>query len=170
MFGVKNSRIFVLAAILYAVFISYLSITADIINIKHVVNTILIRGTRATLVASKITSALKGLVYPLNFVKSQSIDIGHVGIYFGFGFFLYFAFVSLDNRLLQKYSAVFAICIGTAYGILNELFQIYLPYRNANIADALSNLLGLVLSQILVIIFIFVFRHILDKKERILDQ
>ena len=167
MLRLKNPRIFIPAAILYAILIFYLSITSDIGSIRRILNVTVIRGIRDILIASKIPFILSFLVDSLNFAERLSLDFGHVGIYFMFGILLYFAFVSSKRQILVKYSAVFSVCLGTAYGILNETFQMFLPYRTASVADALSNLLGLVLSQILVITFIFVLRQAQKRKSRI---
>ena len=105
------------------------------------------------------------LVDSLNFAEKQSVDIGHLGIYFVFGILLYFAFLSSKKGIFEKYPAAFAVSIGTAYGIINEFFQLSLPYRTASIGDALSNLLGLVLAQLFVIFFVFVFKQVQKMKE-----
>jgi VanZ family protein len=166
MLTLKNPRIFVPAAIAYAVLILYLSISSNIGNIRHLVNVTLIRGIRDILIAFNLPSILSFLVDALKYAEEQSIDIGHVGIYFAFGILLYFAFVSSKKLILENHSAAFAVFVGTAYGILNEIFQKCLPYRTASVADALSNLLGLVLAQFLLILFIFLLRHAQNWKKR----
>jgi VanZ family protein len=167
MLNLKYPKIFVPAAILYAILIFYLSITSDIGNIRHHVNVTLIRGIRDILIASKIPFIMGFLVNILNYIEGLSLDIGHIGIYFLFGIFLYFAFASSKKEIFEKYSAAFAICVGSAYGILNETFQLFLPYRTASITDAISNLLGLVFAQILVLTFILVLRQIQNRKRKI---
>jgi len=156
----KIFRIFIPAAIAYAILIFYLSITSDILNIRHLVNIILLHGVRNLLVAINVPFIFSFFVKCLDFVEKQSIDIGHFGIYFAFGILLYFAFVNLKNPISGKYSAAIAVCIGTAYGILNEMFQIFPPYRTASVGDAFSNFLGLVFAQLLVLTFIFLLRRI----------
>jgi len=167
MLKVKNSKVFVSAAILYAVLIFYLSVTSNIGNLKHLLGITLGHATRDTLIASHLSFVLKFLVDSLNFAERQSIDPGHVGIYFGFGILLYFVFLSSKNQMLEKYSAACAVCLGTAYGVLNEIFQSFLSYRTASVADAFSNMLGLVLAQLLVIVFVFVLRQVQNRKKRI---
>ncbi|MDQ1253093.1 MAG: hypothetical protein QG646_2238 [Euryarchaeota archaeon] len=161
----KYLRIFIPAAIGYAILIFYLSITSNIGKVRHVVNLTLVHGIRDFLIAIKIPFIMGFLVDSLNFAEKQSIDIGHLGIYFVFGILLYFAFLSSKKGIFEKYPAAFAVSIGTAYGILNEFFQLSLPYRTASIGDALSNLLGLVLAQLLVIFFVFVFKQVQKMKE-----
>lgn len=170
MSGLKNPKIFVPVAILYAVLIFYLSVTSKIGNIRHQVNMILAHGIRDALIAFNLPFIRNFLVASLNFVEGQSIDVGHVGIYFVFGILLYFAFASSKNQLLEKYSAVFAVCIGTAYGVLNEIFQSYLPYRTASVGDAFSNMLGLVIAQLLVLTFVFVLRQVQNQMKKVEGQ
>lgn len=167
MLKIKNPRIFVLAAILYAIIIFYLSITSNIGNIRHLVNITLVRGIRDILIAINLPFILSFLVGSLNYAERQSIDIGHVGIYFVFGILLFFVFLSSKYQVLDKYLAVCAICLGTVYGVLNEIFQMFLPYRTASVADAISNLFGLVLAQLLVITFIFVLRQVQNRRKRV---
>lgn len=156
----KYLKIFVPITIGYGILIFYLSITSNIGRIRHVVNLTLVHEIRDFLIAVKVPFILNFLVGSLNFVESLSMDIGHVGIYFVFGILLYFAFLSSKIKVFDKYPAAFAVCIGTAYGIINEFFQSFLPYRTASIGDALSNMLGLVLAQLLVIFFVFIFKQV----------
>ena len=165
MVRLKNSRIFVSATVLYAVLIFYLSVTSNIGNLKHLLSITLGHVTKDGLIASNLSFVLKFLVESLNFAERHSMDPGHVGVYFGFGILLYLMFVSSRNKTLVKYSAACAIFTGTTYGILNEIFQMYLSYRTATVADALSNLLGLVLAQLLIVIFVLILREVQNRKK-----
>ncbi|MCQ1535480.1 hypothetical protein FTO70_07230 [Methanosarcina sp. KYL-1] len=138
---------------LYATLIFYLSVTADLWDLKNFLKMNLGYTTRDVLASNDLSFITDFLLDALNFAISISIDPGHVVIYFGFGVLLYFVFLNSKNPKLVKYAAVYAISAGTAYGILNEIFQMYLPFRVASMADAMSNLLGLILAQIFVIIF-----------------
>lgn len=163
MLKLKNPKIFVPVTIVYAVIIFYLSATSKIGGIRHQVNITLAHGIRDILIAINLTFILNFLAGSLNLIERQSIDVGHVGVYFVFGILLYFALASSKNQTLKKYSPAFAVCIGTVYGVLNEIFQTFLPYRTASVTDAFSNLLGLLLAQFFVTIFIilvsFFFGH-----------
>jgi VanZ family protein len=159
----KYARIFIPAAILYAVLILYLSITSKLGSFRHKLNLTLAHGITDVLLAFNLPYVRSFLVDLLNFVESLSIDVDHIGIYFIFGILLYFALLSSKNQILAKYPAVISVCIGTAYGVLNEIFQSYLPYRTASVGDAFSNMLGLVLAQLLVLTFILVLRQILKR-------
>lgn len=163
---VKISRIIIPSTILYAVLIFHLSLTSNIGNVKHFLDTTLGHATKEILIISHLSFVLNFLEYSLNFVERQSIDPGHFGIYFGLGILLYLAFLSSGNYVMVKYSAAFAIFTGTAYGILNEVFQMFIPYRVASVADALSNLLGLVLAQICIVTFILLWKEIQKRRNR----
>lgn len=166
----KNSRIFVPATVLYAIFVFYLSVTSNVGNLKHLIDNTLGEATIDILTAAHLSIILKFLVGSIHFVERQSLDPGHVGIYFGLGVLLYFVFLSSRNKTLEKYSTAFAVLTGTAYGILNEYFQTFLPYRTASVADAFSNLLGLVLAQICVIIFVLALSAVKNKRKRMEEE
>ncbi|AKB65786.1 hypothetical protein MSMAS_2590 [Methanosarcina mazei S-6] len=57
--------------------------------------------------------------------------------------------------------------MGTVYGILNEIFQSFLPYRTASVEDAVSNLIGLLLAQIFVILFVLALKSVLNRKKKV---
>ena len=120
---------------------------------------------RNALLANDMSSVMDFLLASLHAVQDASIDPGHVGIYFGLGLLLYFVFLSSKNPALVRYSAICAVCIGTAYGILNEIFQTFLPYRVASVADAFSNLIRLVIAQIFVILFALALRAIFKARK-----
>ncbi len=165
MLRIKRSRIFVPVTILYAIFVFYLSVTSNIGNMKHIIDKTLGSATVEILTAAHLSFILDFLIGSLHFAERRSIDPGHVGIYFGLGVLLYFLYLSSRNEMLEKYAVAFAIFTGTAYGVTNEIFQTYLPYRTASVADALSNLLGLVLAQICVLIFVLLVRGIQNRRE-----
>lgn len=144
----------------------YLSVSAGVGDLKHFLKMGLGYPVRNALLVNDLSSVADFLLASLHTVQKASIDPGHVGIYFGLGVLLYLVFLSSKNPALVKYSAICTIFIGTAYGILNEIFQAFLPYRTASVADAISNLIGLVLAQICVIFFVLTLRAIIDKKKR----
>jgi VanZ family protein len=145
----------------------YLSVSAQIGDLKHFLKIGLGYPLRNVLVANDMSSLSKFMIYCLQAAQEASLDPGHIGIYFGFGVLLYFAFLSSSNPALVKYSAICAVFIGTAYGVLNEIFQSFLPYRVASVTDAVSNLIGLVLAQIFVILFVLALRAVLNKKKMV---
>jgi VanZ family protein len=169
MLKLEKSRFFILITILYAVMVFYLSVSAGVGDLKHLLKMGLGYPLRNVLLANDLSSVMDFLIASLNAVQEASIDPGHVGIYFGLGILLYFMFLSSKNPALVRYSAICAVCIGTVYGILNEIFQTLLPYRVASVADAFSNLIGLVLAQIFVILFALTLRAIFKVKKKELN-
>jgi VanZ family protein len=167
MLRIKRSRIFVPATLLYAIFVFYISVTSKVGDFKHFLGITFGKATVEILTATHLSFILDFLVGSLHFAQRQSIDPGHVVIYFGLGVLLYFLFLSSRYQILEKYAVIFAVFTGTAYGILNEIFQTFLPYRTASVADAFSNLLGLLIAQVCVLIFVLLLKGIQNRKERI---
>lgn len=167
MLKIEKSRFFIVITALYAIMVFYLSVSTGVGDIKHFLKFGLGHPLQNILIANDMSSISKFMVDCLHAVQDASLDPGHIGIYFGFGVLLYFVFLTSKNPALVRYSAICAVFIGTAYGILNEVFQSFLPYRTASVADAVSNLIGLVLAQIFVIFFVLALKMILDKKKSI---
>ncbi len=161
----KKSSIFTLIAVSYSVLILYLSVTSNLEDLKNFLIMNLGYKTRDSLIENNLYFIKDFLLDSLKFINGLSIDLAHLTVYFGFGVLLYLAFLNSKNPSLVKYSAVCAICTGTAYGILNEIFQMYLPFRVASMADVMSNFIGLVLAQIVAIIFVLGMREILKIRD-----
>ncbi|KKG76735.1 hypothetical protein DU43_03265 [Methanosarcina mazei] len=170
MVKLEKSRFFIVITVLYAIMVFYLSVSAGVGDLKHFLKFGLGYPLRNILIANDMSSISEFMIECLQAVQDASLDPGHIGIYFGFGVLLYFAFLTSKNPAIVRYSAVCAVFIGTAYGILNEIFQSFLPYRTASVADAASNLIGLVLAQIFVILFVLALKMILDKKKSVEGQ
>ncbi len=170
MVKLEKSRFFIVITVLYAIMVFYLSVSAQIGDLKHFLKFGLGYPLRNVLVANDMSSISKFMIDCLHAVQEASLDPGHIGIYFGFGVLLYFVFLTSKTPALVRYSAVCAVFIGTSYGILNEIFQSFLSYRTASVADAVSNLIGLVLAQIFVIIFVLALKTVLDKKKSVEGQ
>lgn len=167
MLKIGKSRFFVVITILYAILVFYLSVSTGVGDIKHFLKIGLGYPLQNILIANDMSSISKFMIDCLHAVQNASLDPGHIGIYFGFGVLLYFVFLTSKNPSLVRYSAICAVFIGTAYGILNEIFQSFLPYRTASVEDAVSNLIGVVLAQIFVILFVLVIKSVLDKKKSV---
>lgn len=167
MLKIEKSRFFILITILYAIMVFYLSVSAGIGDLKHFLKMGIGYPLRNVLVANDMSALMQFLIDSLHAAQEASIDPGHVGIYFGLGILLYFMFLSSKNPAFVGHSAVFAVVIGTAYGVLNEVFQTFLPYRVASVADAVSNLIGLILAQVFVILFVLALKAVFNKKKSI---
>ncbi len=167
MLKIEKSRFFIVITALYAIMVFYLSVSTGVGGIKHFLKFGLGYPLQNILIANDMSSISKFMIDCLHAVQNASLDPGHIGIYFGFGVLLYFVFLTSKNPALVRYSAICAVFIGTAYGILNEIFQSFLPYRTASVEDAISNLIGVVLAQIFVILFVLVLKSVLDRKKSV---
>jgi VanZ family protein len=83
---------------------------------------------------------------PPHIPKIPHMDkLAHIGIYAGLGMLFFRAFRTLrwtDNvMLVMALSAISA----SLYGISDEIHQHFIPYRQADIVDALADMLGSVL-------------------------
>ncbi|MCD4821474.1 MAG: VanZ family protein [Methanococcoides sp.] len=97
------------------------------------------------------------------FVAHNFDKFAHMILYFGFGILLHITFRHSDNLTLRKYAPVFAIFIGIAYGITDELHQMYVPGRTSSFDDIVADGMGIALAQI--ILWVVVFRSIFLRKK-----
>ncbi|NPE30001.1 VanZ family protein [Methanococcoides sp. SA1] len=85
-------------------------------------------------------------------IAHYSIDnfdkVAHMILYFGLGILLHVTFRHSDNLTLRKYAPVFAIFIGIAYGITDEIHQMYVPGRTSSFDDLVADGIGITLAQI----------------------
>jgi len=91
---------------------------------------------------------------PIGFIEylSYNIDkVGHITLYFGFGILLYLTLSSSKNAGIREHAIIFAMILGTIYGLTDEIHQLFVPGRTASIADLLANITGLVLAQAFVL-------------------
>ena len=73
----------------------------------------------------------------------------HVGLYAGFGFVLYFAL-----KRFVKHPAMMSILLGTLYGVSDEIHQMFVPYRTPSLEDLMADVLGLLISQLMLYVFV----------------
>ncbi|HEX9252368.1 MAG TPA: VanZ family protein [Ignavibacteriaceae bacterium] len=72
-----------------------------------------------------------------------SDKIEHFGAYGLLGVFLYLnLFLQEKFALLKKYPATFTVIIASIYGLLDELHQLFVPGRSAELLDWLADFLG----------------------------
>ena len=93
---------------------------------------------------------LNFLVYPFYFAVKYPDKFYHILLYIAFGFTLYPAVRSTINRNPVLMSMV----IGTLYGISDEIHQIFVPFRTASLLDLMADVLGLVISQVIILVII----------------
>ena len=83
------------------------------------------------------------------FIAHNFDKFAHMILYFGLGILLHITFRHSNNLTLKKYAPVFAIFIGIAYGITDELHQMYVPGRTSSFGDIVADGIGIALAQII---------------------
>jgi len=81
----------------------------------------------------------------------------HIAAYGLLSFILYF-FLIFQNRVqfLKKFPATFTLILATTFGFMNELHQIFIPTRTFNKYDIFANLIGIVVSIVVIKFFLAV--------------
>ena len=97
-------------------------------------------------------SDFRFLLYPLYIFANYPDKIAHMVLYAVFGFLLYLTLKNSSNIALRNYAFIFAIIIGTAYGVSDEFHQSFVPGRTASISDLLADSIGVTIAQALVFI------------------
>ena len=151
-------HIFAALACVYAVFLFYLSSLSSPPGPPGI-------GFLYGLVHILEDMGLKFIVYPFYLVYRYPDKFFHVLLYMGFGLLLNVALRSSRNEVLTKYAVLFALLIGTLYGITDELHQFFVPYRSASSLDLCADFIGLLCAQ-LGIIFYFGMKKWLSEKRR----
>jgi VanZ family protein len=91
--------------------------------------------------------------------------IEHFGAYGLLSAILYLNLLFQEKfRLFNKYPATFAIMIASFYGMLDELHQLFVPGRSADIIDWLADFSGAVLGVIIIRFILQKIKQIEDKK------
>ena len=90
--------------------------------------------------------------------KTYQMDkLYHIAAYGLLSFILYF-FLIFQNRVqfLKKFPATFTLILATTFGFMNELHQIFIPTRTFNKYDIFANLIGIVVSIVVIKFFLAV--------------
>ncbi|AAM04495.1 TPA: hypothetical protein HA338_04220 [Methanosarcina acetivorans] len=148
----------------------YLSVSAGIGYLKNLLKMDMGYPIRNALLANDLSSVVDFFTCLASYSSERIHRPWACGDILRTRSFTILRFLSSKNSALVKYSAIGAVFIGTAYGILNEIFQTFLPYRDPSVADAISNLIRLVLAHICVIFFVLTLRAIIDKKKELKDR
>lgn len=91
--------------------------------------------------------------------------IEHFGAYGLLSAILYLnLFFQEKFKLLSKYPATFTIIVASLYGMLDELHQLFVPGRSADVIDWLADSIGAVLGVIIIRFILQKIRQIEDKK------
>jgi VanZ family protein len=86
--------------------------------------------------------------------------VGHFGIYFILGYLLTRMLCAGDVNKLTKSVFIGAIILGSLYGMSDEIHQMFVPGRNADIADWIADTLGVISAQVAVIFLSKRFRKV----------
>jgi VanZ family protein len=153
----KLFRIFLTLSAAYAVMIFYMSSRSEQTGFQKIGSGLIqlvIDTVNNNTLLKEIGSTL--LYEPANYAYHNMDKVMHVGLYFGFGIFLFLTFKYYKNTFIRRYAAIFAIIAGLTYGILDEFHQSFVPGRTASIADVAADGIGLVLAQVMIIAVIFI--------------
>lgn len=84
--------------------------------------------------------------------KSNQLDkLYHIAAYGLLSFILYFVIYYQNKiKLFKKYPAAFTILFATLFGMINEFHQIFIPTRTFNKYDLLANLIGIILTIVII--------------------
>jgi polysaccharide biosynthesis protein VpsQ len=72
----------------------------------------------------------------------MALEIGHL-FEFGILYFLLIIMI-LSNGNLNRQKEFFCFIIATIYGLVDEIHQIFVPYRSFSLLDLLKNIIGII--------------------------
>jgi hypothetical protein len=146
---VKLNRFHVFAALtcVYAAFIFYLSSLSSLPSLSELEFLFEMAHFLEDL-------GLKTLIYPFYLVYLYPDKFAHVLLYLAFGLFLNWTLSSTKTGALSKYAIPFSILIGTFYAVTDELHQAFVPYRTASSMDLFADFIGLLVAQLLLLIYL----------------
>jgi VanZ family protein len=75
--------------------------------------------------------------------------LGHIGIFGLLGLTIWWA-LGMNSQLLNRERNWYAIAIATAYGVLDEFHQSFVPGREASALDVLADFAGAALAVLIV--------------------
>lgn len=148
-YRIRRFHIFIALSILYGGFIFYLS-SQSAINVPN--ESFLFEWSIDYAKNNSIISKVIGVPLLMDIVRYSygNFDkIAHMFLYLGLGILLHITFRNSGNNTLKKYAPLFAILLGIAYGITDEIHQMYVPGRTPSEADLVADSVGLTLAQIL---------------------
>jgi VanZ family protein len=136
----KRGQIYLVAVIIYASFIFYLS---SIPNPPSPISYRFIRHIYLTLE----NLGLGFLAYPFYLYILFPDKFVHFFLYLGFGILLNLAIASWKRNLHY----LTALSIGSLYAVSDEIHQIFTPFRSASFSDFLADFLGILTAQVLLL-------------------
>ncbi len=147
----KNFRIYLILTCLFALFIFYLSSQSDTGNLGSLLDKLDFMELR-NLIKSIEISNYEFIFFPFYLYYRYPDKVFHVILYAGFGFLLYLTIKNSSDTPLSKYPFIFAIMIGTIYGISDEFHQSFVPGRTASINELFADIIGLTIAQTIIFI------------------
>ena len=91
--------------------------------------------------------------------------IEHFGAYGLLSAILYLNLLFQEKfKLFSKYPATFTLIVASLYGMVDELHQLFVPGRSADVRDWLADFIGAVLGVIIIRIILQKIKQIEDKK------
>ncbi len=144
-------RIFLSLAVLYAFLIFYLSSRSDLGDPKAIFDFMHMESLKNIL--SFIDHLDLGfLLYPLYIFSKYPDKVEHIALYAGFGFLLYLTLKNSSNPAYVNHAFIFAIIFGIIYGAIDEFHQYFVPGRTASIWDFLTDGIGVIIAQAIILI------------------
>ncbi len=162
----KRVRIYLILTCLFALFIFYLSSQSDPGNLGSFMDKLDFMELRKLIKSFEI-SDYGFIFFPFYLFYRYPDKVLHAILYAGFGFLLYLTIKNSSHKTLNKYAFMFAIMIGTIYGISDEFHQSFVPGRTASINDLFADTMGLTIAQTIIFIKhkLYFIGHLFIKKE-----
>ena len=79
-------------------------------------------------------------------------SFAHMLVFAGFSAVLFFALDSSTHGNMKRLCPLFALLITFAYGLTEEIHQHYVPGRTMDMADALVDLIGATMAQLMIVV------------------
>lgn len=80
---------------------------------------------------------------------SAEDKLAHAIVYMILGYLMTRAFFFSNNNQLRKNAMLFSVIIGLLYGISDEIHQLFVPGRYADIFDVIADFIGVLIAQVL---------------------
>ena len=153
-------RIFLGLTLGYAILIFYLSSISDL-NLPrmqlHLLNDI---------ISNLMHSDYAFLLAPLSPLILQQDKVLHIILFFGFGLLIYLTLRSSGKTVVNAF--IFAILLGSLYGVSDEFHQMFVPHRTASAMDLTADITGILFAQLVIVSFYIlkkVYVRIFEQKE-----
>jgi len=141
-------KVFLSLTILYALFIFFLSSESSPGDPRSILDIEIFRSIRHYMESSE----MKFILYPLGIFYKYPDKTVHMILYAVFGFLLYHTLKSSPYPAFSYHPIIFAIIVGTLYGISDEFHQSFVPGRTESIWDLTADGIGVALAQTVIYI------------------